>query len=402
MKFKWCVGLAAASLLAGCTKAAKTPTSPEPVTPPAEQLVGKLYFHDYVGGQLDILMADLYLVPKASFVAKDFVLVRFPRPEREGPQLRHGIERLKEAEVGGRIVDRPVVKTIREFLAIDLSQYDFALKNLENLTEPTSDDFAVAVNSRDWIAYVKDPDGVDNNPLNSEIVYMNLADRVRHQLTPINGQYAGDNCDPRWKDDETITWAHHAQFVEVNINDLNTINAVLPDWNWPQYDPVYSPDGTRLLFNTWVRGKKNSFLKYLQTGTYESVLPQDYFAPYTDDNPTWVFSNTRITGHIFMPRKGRIYARDLDSGAFFLLTDGQRDFRYVTPVRWNGLTCLVFTEFIQGTPTKLWICDETGADLRELNQTGNEAVFVILGLAAPQSEQDLGRLALEYSLRFRQ
>jgi hypothetical protein len=245
-----------------------------------------------------------------------------------------------------------------------------------------------------------DPDGRKINPDNSEIGYMNLADRVVHQLTPINGKYGGLNCDPEWRDDETITWVHAARIVEVNLNNLNSITPVLPGWDWEQFDPVFSPDGSMLLFNTWVRGKKNSFLRYLQTGSYVSVLPREYFTSYTDDNPTWVFSNSKITGHIFMPEKGRIYTRDFQSARFAVITDSLRDFRYVTPVKIKSKIYLVFSERPSTGPPKLWICSESGADLRELGRPGDEAVFVTLRLPVPRGEDDLERAAAVYASRF--
>lgn len=405
IKRLWLLLAIALLLPSGC---GKSPTTPEPPPippgppPPVATLIGKLFFHDLgPGGLRDIFMADLYLVPKKIPArSASGVTVRFPRGNRERPSLRLGVSRLREVEIDGRVKEHAVVNITSNLEGIDISQYDFFFKNLENLTEPDSDDSAVDVNSQNWIAYVKDPDGEAINPYNSEIVYMNLADRIRHQLTPINGEYQGHNADPQWRGDRVIAWVNNSKIVEVNLDDLNNVTNVLPDWHWPQYDPVYSPDGTRLAFNTWVRGKKNSFVKYLQSGTYAPCLPKEYFQPYTDDNPTWVFSNDKIVGHIFMPRKGRIYTRNLESGEFAIITDSQHDFRYVTPLLIWGAVYFIFADFENPERPKLWVSNETGTDLRELKQHGNEPVFVFLGLPIPQDEQDLERVAATYVLKF--
>jgi len=401
----WLLLAIALLLPSGC---GKTPTTPEPPPPPPGSpppivsLIGKLFFHDLgPGGLRDIFMADLYLVPKKIAARSDSgVTVRFLRGNRDRPSLRLGVSRLREVEIDGRVKEHAVVNVTSNLEGIDISQYDFFLKNLENLTEPESDDSAVDVNSQNWIAYVKDPDGEAINPYNSEIVYMDLADRIRHQLTPINGEYQGHNADPQWRGDRVIAWVNNSKIVEVSLDDLNNVTNVLPDWHWPQYDPVYSPDGTRLAFNTWVRGKKNSFVKYLQSGTFVPCLPKEYFQPYTDDNPTWVFSNDKIVGHIFMPRKGRIYTRNLESGEFAIITDSQHDFRYVTPLLIWGAVYFIFADFENPERPKLWVSNETGTDLRELKQHGNEPVFVFLGLPIPQDEQDLERAAATYVLKF--
>jgi len=401
----WLLLVIALVLAAGC---GKTPTTPEPpppppgAAPPIVSLIGKLFFHDLgPGGLRDIFMADLYLVPKKTAAkSSSRVTIRLPGGNRGRQSLRPGISRLREVEIDGRVKEQAVVNVTSNLEGIDISQYGFILKNLENLTEPDSDDSAVDINSQNWIAYVRDPDGPSLDPYNSEIVYMSLTDRVRHQLTPINGEYEGHNADPQWRGDRVIAWINNSKIVEVNLDDLNNVTNVLPDWKWPQYDPVYSPDGTRLAFNTWVRGKKNSYIKYLQTKTYLPCLPQAYFKPYTDDNPTWVFSNDKIVGHIFMPRKGRIYTRNLESGEFAIITDSQHDFRYVTPLMIQGAVFFIFADFENPERPKLWISNETGTDLRELSQHGNEPVFVFLGLPIPQDEQDLERAAAAYLLKF--
>lgn len=403
-KAGWRLLAALLVLAAGCTE---SPTAPEPPSPPppppplTEKLVGRLFFHDFgTGNQLDIFVADLYLVPKEEDRAGGRLTVRFPGREGSRFSVRRGTARFPQAEVGGRIKEGLVAQFNADLAEIDISKYDFVLRNVESLSEPTSDDFAVDVSERDWIVYVKDPDGRANDPHNTVIVYMDLADRVLHQLTPINGQYADWNVDPHWKDNSTITWVHAQRMVEVSLDSLDRVNDVLPDWSYPQYDPVYSPDRTMLLFNTWIQGKKNSFIKYLLTGVYASCLPQEYFSRHTDDNPTWVFSNTLITGHIFMAQRGRIYTRDLATDTFHILTDDPRDFRYVTPLQIENLIYLVFVDYSDTQHKTLWISNVEGTDLRALNWTGDEPVFVLLGLPVARSEDDLERAALEYSLRF--
>jgi len=404
----WLLPVIAVWLTASC---GKTPTTPEPPpppplgpAPPIVSEIGKIFFHDLEPGGVfhDIFMADLYLVPKKTAAGSGSgVALRLPEKDRARPSLRPGILRLREVEIDGVVKEKAILNITTNLEGIDISQYGFVLKNLENLTEPNSDDFAADVNSQNWIAYVRDPDGPLVDAYNGEIVYMNLADRVRHQLTPINGEYEGHNCDPQWKGDWVLSWVNNSKIVEVNINNLDNVTSVLPDWHWPQFDPVYSPDGTRLAFNTWVRGKKNSYVKYLLTKTYVPCLPPAYFNPYTDDNPTWVFSNDKIVGHLFMPRKGRIYTRNLESGEFAVITDSQHDFRYVTPLLIQGAVFFIFADFENPERPKLWISNETGTDLRELKQYGNEPVFVLLGLPVPQDEQDLEEAASTYLLKFK-
>ena len=55
-----------------------------------------------------------------------------------------------------------------------------------------------------------------------------LADRVRHQLTPINGQYSGKNWDPDWKSDTVIVWTHDGQVVETDIIALDVSDPIVP------------------------------------------------------------------------------------------------------------------------------------------------------------------------------
>jgi hypothetical protein len=405
-KMTWRLLAVALVLAGGCGKSPTVPETPAPPPPPeppvlTEKLVGRLFFHDYgAGAQLDIFMADLYLVPKEESSAAARMMVRFPSRDRSRFSVRRGIERFPQAEVGGQEKEGLVAQFHTDLDEIDISKYDFVLRNLEALTDSKSDDYAVDVSERGWIVYVRDPDGRANDPHNSEIAYMDLADRVRHLLTPINGQYGEQNVDPHWRNDSTITWIHAQRMMEVNLDSLDRVRSVLPDWSNPQFDPVYSPDRTMLLFNTWIGGKKNSFIKYLQTGVYAPCLPQDYFSRHTDDNPTWVFSNSLITGHIFMAQKGRIYTRDLGSGDFHILTEKGRDFRYVTPVLIESLIYLVFVDWSDPQHKTLWIASLDGADIRELGGTGDEPVFAMLGLPPARNENDLERVALDYALRF--
>jgi hypothetical protein len=400
MKKTWLIP-AALLFLSGCDREITLPTATDLDRAPVERLVGKVYYHDLAAGdQYDIFMADLYIVPKATATTGYEIFVQFPGIEGRRVAGARGITKPENAEIDGAVKEGLVVNATFPLGEVDLSQYGFVLRKIEALTSPIADDYAPSLSNRNWIAWMMDPDGRNNNPDNSEIGYMNLADRAVHQLTPINGKYGGLNADAEWRDDETIAWVHDGKIVEVNLKNLNSVAPVLPEWGWPQFDPVYSPDGTMLLFNTWVRGKKNSFLKYLQTGTFVSVLPPEYFTPYTDDNPTWIFSNTRITGHIFMPKKGRIYTRDFQSARFAIITDSLRDFRYVTPVKIKSKIYLVFSERPATGQPRLWICSESGADLRELGRTGDEAVFVMLGLPVPSGQDDLERAAAVYASRF--
>lgn len=400
----WMLMAAGLALAAGCSE---TPTAPEPPSPPepspplTEKRVGRLFYHDFgPGAQLDIFMADLYLVPKETVSAGTALSVRLPTGDRNRYFVRRGIERIARAEIGGREQEGVVAQFHTAVGEIDVSKYEFVLRNLENLTEPTSDDFAVDVSEQEWIVYVKDPDGRTNDSHNTDIVYMALIDRVVHPLTPIGGRYVGWNVDPHWKDDSTITWIHAQRMVEVNLDHLDAVSEVLPDWSDIQFDPVYSPDRTKLLFNTWIGGKKNSFVKYLDSGAYDSCLPPDYFSRHTDDNPTWVFSNTLITGHIFMAQRGRIYTRDLATGSFQIITENQWDFRYVTPLLIEDLIYLVFCDYSDPHHKTLWISSLDGTDLRELGGTGDEPVFAMLGLPPVRSDADLERSALDYSSRF--
>jgi hypothetical protein len=304
-------------------------------------------------------------------------------------------------EINGTVKERVVLNSQYADENIDISKYDIELKNLENLTNSPTDEFAVNVNSNNWIAFVFNSAGIGVDWGANEIAYMDINDKVVHQLTPVNGKYGRDNVDPNWKDDQTIVWCHAKRIVEVNIYETNVNEDVIPELDVAQYDPVYSPDGTMLLFNAWhQRRKKNNFIKYVSTGQLESVMPAEYFNLYKDDNPTWVFSNTRITGHVFMPEFGRIYIRDLASDQFSLITDGVRDFRYVTPVMIDTYTYLVFADWTDENNISLWICNEDGSYLRELNQTGDEPVFHILGLSVPQSTRDMDDIARQYSMMF--
>jgi hypothetical protein len=396
-------------LVAGCKKHPDVPENPvdpvDPVDPPlTEVLVGKLFFHDNSQDQYDIYMADLYLIPKEDSTSRSaerrgFLAHGLPAAGRK--ILEPGIYKFRDVEINGTVKERVVLNSQCADENIDISKYDIQLKNLENLTNSTADEYAVNVNSNNWITFVFNPVGIDIDGGANQIVYMDINDRVMHRLTPINGKYDRDNGDPNWKDDETIVWSHERRIVEVNIYETDVNENVVPELDVSQYDPVYSPDGTRLLFNAWHQPrKKNNFIKYMSTGQVEPVLPSEYFNLYRDDNPTWIFSNTRITGHIFMPEYGYIYTRDLDTDEFLIITNGERDFRYVTPVMIGTYTYLVFADWTDDSHITLWICNEDGSDLRELNQAGDEPVFHILGLSVPQSTRDMDDVARQYSMMF--
>ncbi len=399
-------------LVAGCKKHPDVPNNPnnpvdpvDPVDPPlTEVLVGKLFFHDNPQTQYDIYMADLYLIPKedsASRSAERSGFMADGRPAAGRKILEPGIYKFRNVEINGSVKERAVLNSQNADENIDISNYDIQLKNLENLTGSPADEYAVNVNSNNWITFVYNPVGITIDGGANQIAYMDINDRVMHQLTPINGKYARDNGDPNWKDDVTIVWSHGQRIVEVNIYETDVKENIVPELDVSQYDPVYSPDGTRLLFNAWhQRRKKNSFIKHMSTGQVDPVLPSEYFNAYKDDNPTWIFSNTRITGHVFMPEFGRIYTRDVDTDEFLIITNGERDFRYVTPVRIDTYIYLVFSDWTDDSHITLWICNEDGSDLRELNQTGDEAVFHILGLSVPRSDQAMDEIDRQYSMMF--
>jgi hypothetical protein len=376
----------------------------DPGEPPAaEILVGKLFFHDHPQLQYDIFMADLYLVLKEGTAARSTESRGVPanRLVAEGGKiLRRGIIEFDNVEFDGSVKERVVLNSQKSNENIDISLYDIELRNLENLTNSPADDFALSVNSKNWLTFVSNAAGADIDWDANEIVYMDLNDRVLHQLTPIQGKYGRRNVDPNWKDDNTIAWVHATRIMEVNIDDLVVNESVIPEMDVNQYDPVYSSDGTMLLFNAWhQRRKKNNFIKYMETNQIVPILPVDYFNAYKDDNPTWIFSDDRITAHIFMPN-GRIYTRNIATGEFLIITDGERDFRYVTPVQIAQYIYLVFVDWTDESQLSLWICHEDGTYLRPLDQNGDEPVFQVLGLPAPQSEKDMDRISRWYTMRF--
>jgi hypothetical protein len=392
-------------LITGCKKSSEVSNVPDiPVDPedpePTEQLVAKMFYHDTgPQSQYDIFTADLYIVPKQNTAAlmENHIPLSGPGSIKT---LKRGVSQLHHLEFNGSVKERVAINSLYSTQDIDISQYDFVVKNVENLTGSVTDDFAVNVNNNNWITFVTAPTGLANDRTNTEIVYMDIADRVRQQLTPINGKYSGNNWDPDWKTDNIIVWSHDGQIVEVDIDDLNVSDPIVPDWAGIQYDPKYSPDRTMILFNTRQNRQKNSYIKYLETGQFATVLPQNYFEVYEDDNPTWVFSNSLITGHIFIDGKGRIYTREPDSGGFLIITDGQQDFRYVSPVKLEQTVYLVFSDWTDQSNITLWISNENGTYLRELDQTGDEVVFKALGLPVPRSEEDLKNIALDYILMF--
>jgi hypothetical protein len=392
-----------ALLVAGsCKKSSEIPDVPinptDPTDPtPQEQLVAQMFYHDTgPQSQYDIFTADLYIVPKSTSASQNENILSLDNPGKSPLALKPGITVMRELEFNGSVKERVVFNSIFSTSSIDISLYDFVVKNIENLTNSTSDDFAVTVNENNRITFVTAANGLETDRSATEIVYMDISDRVRHQLTPINGKYGGNNWDPDWKTDQIIVWSHDGKIMEVDIDSLDVSDPLVPGWDDAQYDPNYSPDGTRVLFNSRQSKQKHSYIKYLDTGVLDTVLPQDYYNVYSDDNPTWIFSNTLITGHIFMSNKGRIYTRDIESGDFLIITDGTRDFRYVSPIKLEGTIYLVFSDWTDQNNISLWISNENGTFLQELDQTGDEVVFLALGLPVPHSEEDLRDIVLEY------
>lgn len=389
--------------IGGCKKSSDIPNPPEPPEPPnppapQEQQVGTMYYHDTgPSSQYDIYTAELYIVPKsasASAEAMDRLSLSGPGLDRQ-PMLADGIHKLKRVHFKDKVLDNAVISII---VAIDISQWDFDVRNVSNITNSNTDDFAVNVNANGWIAFVTAPDGLATNRNNTEIVYMDLNDRVRHQLTPLNNQYSGKNFDPDWKTESIIVWSHNGKFVEADINSMEVVtDSLVPEVGSSLFDPKYSPDGTRLLFNTRSGGKKNSYVKDLQTNAVSHILPDPYFNAYADDNPTWVFSNSLITGHLFIDGMGCVYTLNLDDKTeFLIITDGQRDFRYVTPIDLQGDTYFIFSDWTDETAIALWISNLNGTVLRELNQTGDEVVFAALGLPVPESTEEMQDIVWRY------
>jgi len=278
--------------------------------------------------------------------------------------------------------------------SIDPSKYQFIIQNIENLTKSPHEDSSVSVNNESWIAFISNRTGT------YEIFYMDTADRITHQLTPIKGQYSGPNTDPGWKNDDVIVFSNKGNILEVNINTLQVSGPIVPEWNGTMYDPRYSPDGTKILFSAWVARKKNGYMKDLSTGKISQVLPGIY-AAYKDDNPGWFYSNIRITGHLFYPlKKGRIYVKNSDSD-FNIITPSTKDFRYVTPVKMFSALYLVFSDWGGGElSASLWICSDDGSYLRPLQVNGDEAVFIMLNLPIPKNKEDLKDISKIYNSRF--
>jgi hypothetical protein len=389
-----------ALLLAGsCKKSSEIPHGPtDPTDPPLqEQLVAQMFYHDTgPQSQYDVFTADLYIVPKSTTTSQTESILSLDNPGKSPLALKPGITVMCGLEFNGSMKERVVFNSLFSTSSVDISLYDFVVKNVENLTNSTSDDFAVNVNGNNQITFVTAANGLETDRSATEIVYMDISDRVRHQLTPINGKYGGNNWDPDWKTDHIIVWSHDGKIMEADIDSLNVSDPLVPGWDDAQYDPNYSPDGTKILFNSRQSKQKHSYIKYLDTGALDTVLPLDYYNVYSDDNPTWIFSNSLITGHIFMNNKGRIYTRDIESGDFLIITDGVRDFRYVSPIKLEDAIYLVFSDWTDQNNISLWISNENGTYLRELNQTGDEVVFLALGLPVPRSEEDLQDIALEY------
>jgi hypothetical protein len=389
--------------IGGCKKSSDIPNPPEPPEPPQppapqEQQIGTMYYHDTgPQSQFDIFTAELFIVPKSTSTtaqAAGRIAVSAPGLDRR-PMLVQGIHKLHKVAFKDKTLDRVVLST---YNAIDISEYDFEVRSVENITNSTSDDFAVNVNNNDWITFVTAPDGWATNRNNTEIVYMDLGDRVRHTLTPINNQYSGKNFDPDWKTESIIVWSHDGKIVEADINNLQIVSdSVVPEVDTSLFDPKYSPDGNKLLFNTRTGGKKNSYVKDLQSSAVSHILPDAYFNAYADDNPTWVFSNSLVTGHIFIDGMGRIYTLNLDDKTdFLIITDGSNDFRYVTPIDLDGDTYFIFSDWTDQGNITLWISNLNGTVLRALNQTGDEVVFMALGLPAPDSPEDMENIVRDY------
>lgn len=378
----------------------KPPDPPDPPDPPkpTEQFVAKMFFHDTgPTSEYDIFSADLYIVPKETSAGN---LGKLFGPGEDMQDIVPGVRILNGLEINGSRKERVSVNIMRDIAMLDINLYDFQVRSLQNLTQSVADEFAVNVNNQNIITYVYAPNGLDQSRADTQIFYMNIADKIPRQLTPFKGQYDGDNWDPEWKSDQVIVWCHSNRIVEVDLNTLIAVDPIIPDWSGPQYDPLYSPDGTMLLFNTRIARKKNSFLRYIATGEMAPVLPTEYFNVYQDDNPTWVFSNTFLAGHLFDSGKGRLYTRDLKTGEFLILTDGSRDFRYVSPIRLVNDVYFVFSDWTDPNHITLWVSNIHATYLRELNQTGDEVVFKAAGLPAPRNQEDLQEIARIYLLLF--
>jgi hypothetical protein len=397
-------------MFVGCKKSSDVPApnpnpNPNPEPPaPTEQHLGQMFYHDTgPNSQFDIFMADLYLVPKSSSTVSVQSIgqrVELFHAEQGGKSIvKDGIHKLYKVELNGKILERVVLST---HSAVDISEYDFEVRNVENLTESTTDDFAVNVNGNNMICYVTDPDGLFPNNGNSEIAYMDLTERVPHQITPINGNFSGGNFDPDWKTDSVIIWSHQGKIHEVDIDNTQVSESLVPEVDSALYDPKYSPDGTMLIFNTRYKKIKNSYIKYLATGEVVHLLPVDYFNAYADDNPTWIFSNTLVTGHLLNNSndEGIVYTLNLETKEIQVITDGSRDFRYVTPIQIEEDVYLIFCDWTDEANISLWMSNIDGTVLRELNQTGDEAVFLVLGLPVPQDRNDMQDIAGMYLEQF--
>lgn len=373
-----------------------------PVAPSTGELIplGKLIFFDLTtGDQYDIFMADL-VARSGPGSLPDGVVTGIEAEDLAGLKSRRGVVKIPPLGIDGRRIEGSLLYTSASFEPVPAGS-SFFLRNLENLTKSSpADEYDSSVNSRGVLVYVRDPDGRAQDGSNAEIYLMDLADRVARPFTPVNGEYGGQNWDPEWKDDRTIVWVHQDRIIEASIDVLGSAAELLPDWRWPQFDPLYSPDGTKLLFNTWVRSKKNSYWKDLRTSVYTPVLPADVLKKSTDDNPAWIFSSTRIVGHAMAPKNGRLYIRDISLDTFRYLTDGTRDFRYVTPVLLEDEVQYVFSDYTDPLRPRLWTCREDGRGLRPLRYTGDEAAFALLGLSSPRSDDELGSAARQYVTRF--
>ncbi len=406
----------------GCKKNEDIPTppGPQPPDPPdppvlTEKEIAKMYYHDDgANSDFDIYSADLYIVPiedaaQASSQESSYAASakRLDLLKCNGAKmLNTGVSTYRDVPINGRVIERVVIDNSTTSDPIDITKYNFEVRNVTNLTNSTADDFAVNVSGDGWICFVTAPDGLANNSNNTQICYMNLADMERKQLTPINGQYSSKNVDPDWKTNTVIVWSSQGEIHEVDINELEVSASLVPEIESSLYDPKYSPDGNMVLFNNLVNARnkvKHSYIKYLTgDGGLQTVLPADYFASHSDDNPTWLFANDMIAGHLY-PDKGtnsRIYTRNFAADAFNIITDGSRDFRYVQPIKIDNDIYLVFSDWTDQSNIALWISNIDGSLLRELNQTGDEVVFQLLGLPAPTCKEDLSFIARQYAMMF--
>lgn len=270
------------------------------------------------------------------------------------------------------LVLEPVVTTGDES---DINNYNVSIKNVTNLTSSAIvDEFAVDFIAPDKLVFVIAEEGLnDSNIGNTEIAFMSMADRVIHKITPINGEYSGDNWDPHWVDGNTVVWSHLGRLVQYDIITNQITDPLIPGLRGVVYDPVYLfPNKSKILYNARRSGKKNSYIYTFATGEEKQCLIPDYFDLYKDDNPSW-YNGEKIVGHFFEDDRGRIYTRDNDT--FKVITDTTHDFRYVVGVQLIGKWWFVFSEWSDNENIRLWMSSEDGTWLHDLNQGGDELSF---------------------------